>query len=72
MQLDEDMMVYPAHDYKERSSSTIGAEKADNPRLQKRDRGAFVELMPGLDLAMPQHLTEVLPTNRTGGKTVNS
>ncbi len=70
LQLDEDMMVYPAHDYKERSSSTIGAEKADNPRLQKRDRGAFVELMRGLDLAMPQHLTEALRTNRTGGKTV--
>jgi rhodanese-related sulfurtransferase len=29
-----------------------------------------VELMRGLDLAMPQHLTEALRTNRSGGKTV--
>lgn len=62
--------VYPAHDYKDRSSTTIGAEKASNPRLQKRDRAEFVALMKGLDLKMPDHLTEALRTNRSGGKTV--
>jgi glyoxylase-like metal-dependent hydrolase (beta-lactamase superfamily II)/rhodanese-related sulfurtransferase len=68
--LDDGLLVFPAHDYKGRSQTTIGAEKADNPRLQKRGRADFVELMRGLDLAMPQHLTEALRTNRTGGKTV--
>jgi glyoxylase-like metal-dependent hydrolase (beta-lactamase superfamily II)/rhodanese-related sulfurtransferase len=68
--LKDELLVFPAHDYKGRSHSTLGAEKADNPRLQKRDRNAFVELMHGLDIAMPQHLTEALRTNRTGGKTV--
>jgi glyoxylase-like metal-dependent hydrolase (beta-lactamase superfamily II) len=62
--------VVPAHDYKDRSSSTIGAEKATNPRLQKSDRADFVALMKGLDLKMPDHLTEALRTNRSGGKTV--
>jgi glyoxylase-like metal-dependent hydrolase (beta-lactamase superfamily II)/rhodanese-related sulfurtransferase len=68
--LDETLAVYPAHDYKNTPVTTIGQEKADNPRLQKRDLAAFVEQMRALNLAMPDHLTEALRTNRTGGKTV--
>ncbi len=68
--LPDELLVFPAHDYQGRSHSTLGAERASNPRLQQRDRVAFVELMRGLDLAMPQHLTEALRTNRSGGKTV--
>ena len=68
--LPAELLVFPAHDYKGRSHSTLAAEKAENPRLARRERAAFVELMRGLDLAMPQHLTEALRTNRTGGKTV--
>jgi rhodanese-related sulfurtransferase len=68
--LPDELLVFPAHDYKGRSHSTLGAEKQSNPRLQRRERAAFVELMRGLDLAMPQHLTEALRTNRSGGKTV--
>src|SRR5580692_245993 len=67
---DDDLLVFPAHDYKGRASSTLGKEKAENPRLQKKERSAFVELMRGLDIAMPVHLTEALRTNRSGGKTV--
>src|SRR5580692_5161022 len=70
LQLDDGMRVYPAHDYKDRASSTIGAEKTSNPRLQKKQRAEFVALMKGLDLKMPDHLTEALRTNRSGGKTV--
>jgi glyoxylase-like metal-dependent hydrolase (beta-lactamase superfamily II)/rhodanese-related sulfurtransferase len=70
LHLDDALLVFPAHDYKGRSNSTLGAEKASNPRLQQKERSAFVELMRGLDLAMPQHLTEALRTNRVGGKTV--
>jgi glyoxylase-like metal-dependent hydrolase (beta-lactamase superfamily II)/rhodanese-related sulfurtransferase len=68
--LPDSMKVYPSHDYKDRSSSTIGAEKASNPRLQKHKREDFVQLMRNLDLKTPDHLTEALRTNRTGGKTV--
>jgi glyoxylase-like metal-dependent hydrolase (beta-lactamase superfamily II)/rhodanese-related sulfurtransferase len=70
LQLDDALRVYPAHDYKERSSSTIGAERAGNPRLQKDKRADFVALMRGLDIKMPDHLTEALRTNTSGGKTV--
>jgi glyoxylase-like metal-dependent hydrolase (beta-lactamase superfamily II)/rhodanese-related sulfurtransferase len=62
--------VYPAHDYKGRSHSTIGGEIADNPRLQTRERAEFVAMMQALDLAAPTHLTEALRTNMSGGKTV--
>jgi len=64
------LMVFPAHEYKGRTHSTIAQELAGNPRLQQRDRGAFVEMMRNLDLSMPTHVTEALRTNMSGGKTV--
>ncbi|MEP7349223.1 MAG: MBL fold metallo-hydrolase [Sphingorhabdus sp.] len=68
--LPPETLVYPAHDYKGRTHSTIGEEIASNPRLQKTARAEFVEMMQQLDLAAPTHLTEALRTNMTGGKTV--
>jgi rhodanese-related sulfurtransferase len=68
--LDPSTLVFPAHDYKGRSHSTIGAEIADNPRLQKTDRAEFVAMMQALNLSAPTHLTEALRTNMSGGKTV--
>jgi len=68
--LDDGLQVHPGHNYKNAPVTTIGAEKASNPRLQKRDRAAFVEQMRALELGVPDHLTEALRTNRTGGKTV--
>ena len=70
LQLDDALAVYPGHNYKNAPVTTIGQEKAENPRLQKRERAAFVEQMRALSLGMPDHLTEALRTNRTGGKTV--
>jgi glyoxylase-like metal-dependent hydrolase (beta-lactamase superfamily II) len=70
LKLDPKLAVYPAHDYKGRSSSTIEAEIATNPRLQQRDRAAFVAMMQNLNLSSPKHLTEALRVNLTGGKSV--
>ena len=70
LKLDPALKVFPAHEYKGRSHSTIGQELAENPRLQKRDRGAFIEMMQTLNLTMPTHITEALRTNMSGGKTV--
>ena len=70
LRLPPETRVYPAHDYKGRSHSTIGTEIAQNPRLQKTDRAEFVAMMQALDLAAPTHLTEALRTNMSGGKTV--
>jgi rhodanese-related sulfurtransferase len=70
LRLDPTLKVHPAHEYKGRGHSTIGQELAANPRLQIRDRVAFVEMMSNLNLSMPTHLTEALRTNMSGGKTV--
>lgn len=68
--LPPELLVYPAHDYKGRSYSTLATEISDNPRLQKTDRRAFTAMMRELNLAAPTHLTEALRTNVSGGKTV--
>jgi glyoxylase-like metal-dependent hydrolase (beta-lactamase superfamily II)/rhodanese-related sulfurtransferase len=70
LKLPAETLVFPAHEYKGRDHTTIGAEIADNPRLQKSDRPAFVEMMEHLDLAAPSHLTEALRVNMSGGKSV--
>jgi glyoxylase-like metal-dependent hydrolase (beta-lactamase superfamily II) len=70
LKLDPALNIFPAHEYKGRSQSSIARELAENPRLQKRDRAAFVEMMHGLNLSMPTHITEALRTNMSGGKTV--
>src|SRR5581483_2084206 len=65
LEVGDDLAVYPGHNYKDAPVTTIRQEKAENPRLQKRDRAAFVEQMRALSLGMPDHLTEALRTNRT-------
>ncbi|MDY6945452.1 MAG: MBL fold metallo-hydrolase [Pseudomonadota bacterium] len=70
LRLDPATKVFPAHEYQGRTHTTIGRELTENPRLQQRERGAFVEMMRNLNLTMPTHITEALRTNMTGGKTV--
>jgi len=70
LKLDPALIVHPAHDYKGRHSSTLAAEIADNPRLQKKERTEFVAMMRELNLAAPTHLTEALRNNMSGGKTI--
>jgi glyoxylase-like metal-dependent hydrolase (beta-lactamase superfamily II)/rhodanese-related sulfurtransferase len=71
LRLDPALKIYPAHEYKGRSHSTIGQELEQNPRLQTRDPAAFIEMMANLNLTMPKHVTEALRTNMSGGKTVD-
>lgn len=71
LKLAPETLVFPAHDYKGKGHSTIGAEIADNPRLQVKDKAGFVKMMGELNLAAPDHLTEALRTNISGGKTVD-
>jgi glyoxylase-like metal-dependent hydrolase (beta-lactamase superfamily II) len=70
LKLDPALAVYPAHDYKGRSHTTIGAELEANPRLQKHERAEFTDMMRHINLTAPDHITEALRTNMSGGKTV--
>ncbi len=71
LRLDGNLLVCPGHNYKNSPFATLAQERATNPRLQKTERGAFVEQMNSLNLSRPNHLTEALRTNSTGGKTVD-
>src|SRR5512139_1995808 len=65
---DDDTLVYPAHDYEQRRVSSIGQEKARNPRLGgARTLEEFVELMNGLNLAYPRFIDYAVPGNRACG-----
>lgn len=68
--LDPATRVYPAHIYSNRQYTTIGEELAGNKRLQATGEAEFVEMMHSLNLGMPEHLSEALRTNLSGGKTV--
>ncbi|MDC0832814.1 MBL fold metallo-hydrolase [Geitlerinema sp. CS-897] len=61
--LPDETLVYPGHDYRGHTVSTIGEEKRFNPRLVGRDRAAFIELMENLNLPQPQRIAEALPAN---------
>jgi glyoxylase-like metal-dependent hydrolase (beta-lactamase superfamily II)/rhodanese-related sulfurtransferase len=70
LMLDPSLKVYPAHEYNGRPHSSIADELAENPRLRQRERAAFIEMMRSLNLTAPDHITEALRTNMSGGKTV--
>jgi glyoxylase-like metal-dependent hydrolase (beta-lactamase superfamily II)/rhodanese-related sulfurtransferase len=63
LKLPDDTMVFPAHDYKGDTVSTIGEEKRFNPRLQVRSIDEYVELMNNLKLPNPKLMDVVLPAN---------
>ena len=61
--LPADTVVWPGHDYKGRSHSTIGHEREHNSRLAGRSRAEFVALMDALHLPKPRRIDEALPAN---------
>jgi len=63
LRLPDETMVFPAHDYKGDTVSTIGEEKRFNPRLQVRSVEEYVELMNNLKLPNPKLMDVVLPAN---------
>ncbi|MBX3222577.1 MAG: MBL fold metallo-hydrolase [Labilithrix sp.] len=67
--LPDDTLVYPAHDYRGFTVSTVGEEKRLNPRLgQKMTVESFVALMNSLDLPPPGKIHEAVPANRACGQ----
>lgn len=67
--LPDDTLVYPGHDYKGWTLSTIGEERAFNPRLQVDGEEAYVELMASLKLPNPRLMDVAVPANRACGMT---
>jgi len=67
LKLPDETMVYPAHDYKGDTVSTIGEEKRFNPRLQVRSVDQYVDLMNRLDLPNPKMMDVAVPSNMRQG-----
>ena len=63
LKLPDDTLVYPAHDYKGDTVSTIGEEKAFNPRLQVKSVEEYVALMENLNLPNPKMMDVAIPAN---------
>jgi glyoxylase-like metal-dependent hydrolase (beta-lactamase superfamily II) len=65
--LPDQTLVYPGHDYRGHTVSTIGEEKIWNSRLAGRSRESFIELMNNLNLPDPKKMMEAVPANELCG-----
>ena len=63
LKLPDQTLVYPAHDYKGDTVSTIGEEKKFNPRLQVKSIDEYVTLMENLNLPDPKMMDVAIPAN---------
>lgn len=67
LKLPDETLVYPAHDYKGDTVSTIGEERRFNPRLQVKSVNEYVELMRNLKLPSPKMMDVAVPANMKVG-----
>jgi sulfur dioxygenase len=67
LKLPDETMIYPAHDYKGDTVSTIGEEKRFNPRLQVKSADEYIDLMNGLKLPNPKMMDVAVPANMRVG-----
>ncbi len=67
LRLPDETLVYPGHDYKGDTVSTIAEEKAFNPRLQVKSVEEYVAVMDGLHLPNPKMMDVAVPANMRQG-----
>ncbi|PPQ27075.1 MBL fold metallo-hydrolase [Rhodopila globiformis] len=67
LRLPDETMVFPAHDYKGDTVSTIGEEKRCNPRLQVSSVDEYVAIMNNLNLSNPKMMDVAVPANQRQG-----
>jgi glyoxylase-like metal-dependent hydrolase (beta-lactamase superfamily II)/rhodanese-related sulfurtransferase len=63
LKLPSETLVFPGHDYKGDTVSTIGEEQRNNPRLQVKSVDEYVALMNGLNLPNPKMMDVAVPAN---------
>jgi glyoxylase-like metal-dependent hydrolase (beta-lactamase superfamily II)/rhodanese-related sulfurtransferase len=67
LKLPDETLVFPAHDYKGDTVSTIGEEKSFNPRLKVKSIDEYVDLMINLKLSNPKMMDVAVPANMQVG-----
>jgi glyoxylase-like metal-dependent hydrolase (beta-lactamase superfamily II) len=65
--LPDETLIYPGHDYRGHTVSTIGEEKRWNPRFFGRSREEFITFMGNLNLPDPKKIMEAVPANERCG-----
>src|SRR5271166_4707144 len=63
LKLPTETLLYPAHDYKGDTVSTIGEEKFFNPRLNVKSIDEYADLMNNLKLPNPKMMDVAVPAN---------
>lgn len=67
LKLPDDTIIYPGHDYRGETVSTIGEERAFNPRLQVASADEYAAIMDNLNLPDPALMDVAVPANRSIG-----
>jgi sulfur dioxygenase len=67
LRLPDETLVFPAHDYKGETVTTIGEEKAFNPRLKVKSIDEYVASMGSLNLPNPKMMDVAVPANMRVG-----
>jgi len=57
------LMVYPAHEYRDRKSTTLGVQKGRNPHLKARTKNEFIRYIDDLRLGPAEWMKDVLKAN---------
>ena len=63
LKMPNETLVFPGHDYKGDTVSTIGEERNSNPRLQVKSIDEYVNLMNNLNLPNPKMMDVAVPAN---------
>jgi len=66
LKLDDQILIFPAHDYKGEKFSSIGEEKKSNPRLQVNSAKEYAQIMNNLNLDSPKQMDVAIPANLKG------
>lgn len=61
--LPDNLMIYPAHEYRNRQPSTLGHQRQSNPHLQKRSKEEFIKYLEDLRLGPADWMKDVLQAN---------
>lgn len=67
LKLPDDTLIYPAHDYKGWTASSVREEREHNPRLQVASSAEYADIMNALDLPDPKMMDVAVAANRNCG-----
>lgn len=63
--LPDSTLLFPGHDYRGNTESTVATEKASNPRVAGKTREEYIDIMNNLNLPLPERIQEVLQINQS-------